>query len=554
MRRLVSAIVMFVLIGGMAVKVAFGYISPGNGTYFTMALLDAVTDHVTWDSANNCYVISADIQISNETAADTLYIGPGTILKFEPDDDENCGLDQERCELIIIGVLLAIGTKEAPIIFTSQSDNPLPGDWTGIKGLPLAKNDNLQKAEGLICHSIVEYAKIGVLCSGWALTISNCLIRYNAVVGISIYHSSPVYILNNVIVNNYGPFGWGISHESGPDPTFVCNNTISNNSHGVYNGMGSSNLFIRNNIISHNADYGVSSAYPPGVIEYNDVWGNGTDYLDCQPGDTDISEAPLFADTANGDYHLLINSPCIDRGNPDSEFSDPDSSRNDIGAYGGPGALMAAPSYPRGLTALETDSSILLNWHSNPEADLLYYAIYRDTSSGFSPDSAKLIATPFHPFTTYEDIDFPDTGMYYYRISAVDSSKYGSGYSEEASAHYSGIEPSHIKAELSRIYFLSQNDPNPFNSTTLIHYHLPAVSYQQSAVSLKIYNILGEEVRTLISQEQRAGRYEVVWDGKDNQGKEVSSGVYFYRLEVIGLKAESRKLKAEMVRKMVLLR
>ena len=98
---------------------------------------------------------------------------------------------------------------------------------------------------------------------------------------------------------------------------------------------------------------------------------------------------------------------------------------------------------------------------------------------------------------------------------------------------------------------LSQNYPNPFNPATVIRYSLlvdrSAISYQRSAVSLKIYNILGQEVRTLVSQEQRAGSYTVVWDGKDTRGKEVSSGVYFCRLEVEGL-------KAEMVRKMVLMK
>jgi hypothetical protein len=96
---------------------------------------------------------------------------------------------------------------------------------------------------------------------------------------------------------------------------------------------------------------------------------------------------------------------------------------------------------------------------------------------------------------------------------------------------------------LQKGFNLSQNYPNPFNPTTVISYQVSAISDQQSAVSLKIYNILGKEVRTLISQEQRAGRYEVVWDGRDGLGREVSSGIYFCRLEVEGLKAvRTRKM------------
>ncbi len=75
-------------------------------------------------------------------------------------------------------------------------------------------------------------------------------------------------------------------------------------------------------------------------------------------------------------------------------------------------------------------------------------------------------------------------------------------------------------------YYLLQNYPNPFNSTTAISYQLSAVSGQRLAVSLKIYNILGKEVRSLIDNQQKAGSYRVVWDGRDNEGKEVTSGIY----------------------------
>jgi len=96
---------------------------------------------------------------------------------------------------------------------------------------------------------------------------------------------------------------------------------------------------------------------------------------------------------------------------------------------------------------------------------------------------------------------------------------------------------------------LEQNFPNPFNVATTIRYHLPAVSSRLSAVSLKIYNILGKEVITLVDKKQKAGSYRVVWDGRDNQGKEVSSGVYLCRLEVRG-----DGLKVAGTRKMVLLK
>ncbi len=75
-------------------------------------------------------------------------------------------------------------------------------------------------------------------------------------------------------------------------------------------------------------------------------------------------------------------------------------------------------------------------------------------------------------------------------------------------------------------YQLFQNYPNPFNPVTIIRYDLP----KASKVILNIYNILGQEVRTLVKETQPAGQWSIVWDGSYDDGKPVSSGVYIYRL------------------------
>jgi len=98
-------------------------------------------------------------------------------------------------------------------------------------------------------------------------------------------------------------------------------------------------------------------------------------------------------------------------------------------------------------------------------------------------------------------------------------------------------------------YSLFQNYPNPFNPSTVIRYSLPVASQKRLTVSLKIYNILGQEVRSLVEEKQAPGYYEARWDGKDEGGNPVSSGVYFYRLE-----AKGDRLRVEKVRKMVVLR
>ena len=77
-------------------------------------------------------------------------------------------------------------------------------------------------------------------------------------------------------------------------------------------------------------------------------------------------------------------------------------------------------------------------------------------------------------------------------------------------------------------YTLHQNYPNPFNPTTTIKYDLK----ENSFVNIAIYNILGEKVRTLINQSESAGFNSVIWDGLNDAGEQVSTGVYIYKLEV----------------------
>lgn len=82
-------------------------------------------------------------------------------------------------------------------------------------------------------------------------------------------------------------------------------------------------------------------------------------------------------------------------------------------------------------------------------------------------------------------------------------------------------------ATIPAVYALAQNYPNPCNPSTTVKYSLKTRGY----VELSIYNILGRKVRTLVSGEKDAGWHEVLWDGKDDGGANVASGVYFYKMK-----------------------
>jgi len=105
--------------------------------------------------------------------------------------------------------------------------------------------------------------------------------------------------------------------------------------------------------------------------------------------------------------------------------------------------------------------------------------------------------------------------------------------------------------EIPTVYTLEQNYPNPFNPTTRIKYTIPALPTGQAGflplldkeragvrfVSLKVYDVIGNEVATLVNEEKPGGEYEVVWNASN-----VSSGIYFYRLAIPGIYSKTMKM------------
>lgn len=144
----------------------------------------------------------------------------------------------------------------------------------------------------------------------------------------------------------------------------------------------------------------------------------------------------------------------------------------------------------------------------------------------------------------YRDADFTAVGVTYQRalanyitqlpnslITAADYPEGGEGRITEilVSVNTNGQFPDR--------YSLKQSFPNPFNPATTIRYDLPSTSN----VLLKIYNILGQEVRTLVNEEQAPGEKSVVWDARDQFGRPASSGIYIYQIQA-GEFMESHKM------------
>jgi hypothetical protein len=160
-----------------------------------------------------------------------------------------------------------------------------------------------------------------------------------------------------------------------------------------------------------------------------------------------------------------------------------------------------------------------LNWAASPANDFAHYVVRTALVDDFQAATVLYSGTNTQaqfvlPFGQLEEED-----MVYYWVSAVDEHM-NEGPAVQGIAEYVGMSD-----RLPVAYELAQNFPNPFNPATTIEYALP----QAGPASLKVFNVLGGEVATLVSGVQPAGRFQVQFDAS-----RLSSGVYFYKLEAPG--------------------
>jgi hypothetical protein len=211
---------------------------------------------------------------------------------------------------------------------------------------------------------------------------------------------------------------------------------------------------------------------------------------------------------------------------------DVDGTRSDIGAYGGPGGesyvyLDLAPLVPGNIEFNIGDNYVIFNWNMNLEADFNRYLVFRDTVSGFDPSLSNLISEP----DTSHFIDslfFPGTANYY-RFASVDNQDNLSDYSGEIEVIMTDL-PYSDNPDLPEKTGIVSNYPNPFNSNTTIIYHVGNFGPVPAQIDIGIYDILGRKVRTLLSDRKEVGNYKIIWDGRDDSGDELQTGVYFVRI------------------------
>jgi parallel beta-helix repeat protein len=287
------------------------------------AVINVPSDYPTIQSA-----------IDIATDGDTIVVSEGTYT-------ENITVEEKKVVLLstffenndfsIVGRTILDGNGSGPVISIQNTGgrnvNPYIGGFTITNGDSYC-GGGIQNESS---NPLIEYCIItgnsasmggGIGSFGWSWGgVSNSIIANNTGVGIYLADNSGPTFTNVLIYDNFSTdVVDGIDCLGSSKPKFV-NVTVYNNNIR----LGLCNTMWKNSIISP-LSVGDFSQW----IRYCNVGG-------YQEHEGNIFSESLFVDAENGDFHLQPTSPCIDAGNPDEEYNDPDGSRNDMGAYGGPG-------------------------------------------------------------------------------------------------------------------------------------------------------------------------------------------------------------------------
>jgi len=176
---------------------------------------------------------------------------------------------------------------------------------------------------------------------------------------------------------------------------------------------------------------------------------------------------------------------------------------------------------PTELEANAGNAQVILYWETplahEHSANLVGYSIYRDD---------MLIDDVDFMDTTYLDEGLVNDVEYAYYVVAVYSDPDGASEPSEVVNATPSLPSNNEDEVISAVTRLSGNYPNPFNPTTTIAYEVASEGY----VVIDVFSIKGQRVRSLVNGMHSAGGHKVVWDGHDESGRSVSSGIYFYRM------------------------
>ncbi len=482
-------------------------------------------------------------------------------------------------------VLIRTGTYHEHIVFAnSGSSENGPIVYSGYKNeIPIVDGTDVQESQnGIIIDKdyivlqgleIQNWQGNGIWITHAANTILNDCEVHDITFGIGVSDGSHDFQFNRVEVHHFTFYGFDVSPSGGADcynGTF--NNCIAHtgndpeqNVDGFALGHGSQHHFTFNHCITYNVydGFDISSAQSTlnACLAYNcgngcyKLWQDQLELVNCigyngnitvveldwdgEPGKSSLTNCTFFN---SGTFTIWIENAadtlnmhnCIVAGgdNIGLAFEQPG-----IGNYIGDYNLFQNDNPSRAIAVAYSDEFSISqladsSWNSYSGQDAHSLTTEMDTDIFMAPadnnlhlganspalDSGTSVGAP--------EIDFDgkarpvengyDMGAFEYGLST------GIKNTENTTDHYS----------------LFGNYPNPFNATTRIQFNLP----KSEQVQLTLYNIRGNKIRTLINKQLTAGQHTIQWNGLDDQGNAVASGIYFCKLECANMQQVIRMI------------
>ena len=161
------------------------------------------------------------------------------------------------------------------------------------------------------------------------------------------------------------------------------------------------------------------------------------------------------------------------------------------------------------------DGTIDLFWTTGYQGNCAGFNVYRSESQDDDFEKVNEYLITGEEKYIFQDVTSKAGKTYYYKLEDV--SNYG-----KRKFHHTISITAVVPAKFS----LTQNYPNPFNARTSFKYEIPSGSH----VKVEVCNVLGRKVKTLVNEKKETGFYIVYWDGIDDRGESVVSGIYFYSL------------------------
>ena len=388
---------------------------------------------------------------------------------------------------------------------------------------------------------------------------------YGNINGIRIYDfsSDENRIENNVI---HGNTYHGIWIYRSTENNLIINNTLYQNEREIYVGhggqwydCGAGNVFKNNIIFAGSGGFGIAvdtyddpGTLPSGtVFDYNDIHAPGGTfaYIDNDTYGSlaswrtgtgqdanSISSDPLFLDAGGNDFHLDDYSPCIGagiaEGAPLDDFEGiPRGAPPDMGAYENPGDA-PLPVELSSFTATVLEGGVHLRWRTESEVENLGFDVFRgkERDGPFFKINDFLIpgagSSPVPHEYEFADADVVEGCRYFYYLEDVDT-RGQTNRSEMIDilvpiTSMEGSGPGNRPGP----FALLQNYPNPCNPRTCIPYFVASPCH----VEIRIYSTTGHPIRTLFSGRSESGEHRMLWNGRNDAGEKVASGVYYYVL------------------------